>query len=279
MLHKLKRNARKKLLSHASRSGTERFSSIRSNMPQKLGLSVGEYMHAFMIMMNPFAPTNTHNAIVTSAESESEFSHENDLSSSSSSSSDHGETTFETTNEVKDFHDLYDAQADQDDEIYINQQYRLLETSSNTPTQQTNADDGTSTKNAASSPIARHSDAILSCPCCFTTVCMDCQQHERYTNQYRAMFVMNVTINQAQEWIYNDKTRGLVLLQQPTNESIQANGIDCVPMDISMTTPSSSSNAAAVYVSVQCANCQTQVAVLDRQEEVYHFTNCLASAS
>ena len=38
----------------------------------------------------------------------------------------------------------------------------------------------------------RTSDAILSCPRCFNTVCMDCQQHERYANQYRAMFVMNI---------------------------------------------------------------------------------------
>ena len=37
----------------------------------------------------------------------------------------------------------------------------------------------------------RHSDAILSCPGCLTTVCIDCQRHEFYTTQYRAMFTMN----------------------------------------------------------------------------------------
>ena len=37
----------------------------------------------------------------------------------------------------------------------------------------------------------RKSDAILSCPGCFTTVCIDCQQHERYENQFRALLVMN----------------------------------------------------------------------------------------
>merc|ERR1712072_1101848 len=25
-------------------------------------------------------------------------------------------------------------------------------------------------------------DAILNCPCCFTTLCLDCQRHERYPN-------------------------------------------------------------------------------------------------
>ena len=38
---------------------------------------------------------------------------------------------------------------------------------------------------------AHRSDAILSCPLCFTTLCIDCQQHDKYDNQFRAMFVMN----------------------------------------------------------------------------------------
>lgn len=37
----------------------------------------------------------------------------------------------------------------------------------------------------------RQSDAILSCPSCLTTVCIDCQQHATYDNQFRAMLVMN----------------------------------------------------------------------------------------
>lgn len=40
----------------------------------------------------------------------------------------------------------------------------------------------------------RNSDAVLSCPCCFTIVCMDCQRHVKYTNQYRAMFVMHIGV-------------------------------------------------------------------------------------
>lgn len=35
------------------------------------------------------------------------------------------------------------------------------------------------------------SDAILSCPLCFTTVCIDCQQHAYQENQFRAMYVMH----------------------------------------------------------------------------------------
>ena len=37
----------------------------------------------------------------------------------------------------------------------------------------------------------RKSDAILSCPGCLTTVCIDCQQHAVFENQFRAMFTMN----------------------------------------------------------------------------------------
>ena len=37
----------------------------------------------------------------------------------------------------------------------------------------------------------RRSDAILSCPGCVTTVCVDCQRHEYVTTQYLAMFVTN----------------------------------------------------------------------------------------
>jgi hypothetical protein len=41
----------------------------------------------------------------------------------------------------------------------------------------------------------RNSDGVLSCPCCFQIVCMDCQKHEKYLNQYRAMFVMNIGVD------------------------------------------------------------------------------------
>ena len=36
---------------------------------------------------------------------------------------------------------------------------------------------------------AEKSDAVLSCANCFTVLCVDCQQHTRYKEQYRAMFV------------------------------------------------------------------------------------------
>ena len=36
------------------------------------------------------------------------------------------------------------------------------------------------------------SDAILSCPGCLSTVCLDCQQHQTLEGHFRATFCMNV---------------------------------------------------------------------------------------
>jgi hypothetical protein len=38
------------------------------------------------------------------------------------------------------------------------------------------------------------SDAVLSCPACFGMICLDCQRHESFGNQWRAMFAQNVRV-------------------------------------------------------------------------------------
>ncbi|QCE08739.1 E2F-associated phosphoprotein [Vigna unguiculata] len=57
----------------------------------------------------------------------------------------------------------------------------------------------------------RVSDAVLSCPACFTTLCLECQRHEKYLTQYRAVFVANCKIG-------NDK-----VLKQNTSRSRKRN--------------------------------------------------------
>ena len=42
------------------------------------------------------------------------------------------------------------------------------------------------------------SDATLSCPACMTTLTMDCQKHEVFAHQFRAMFVSNCVVDQNQ---------------------------------------------------------------------------------
>lgn len=41
----------------------------------------------------------------------------------------------------------------------------------------------------------RQSDAILNCPGCFTTLCIDCQEHSSMVGCFRAMFVMNCRVD------------------------------------------------------------------------------------
>ena len=146
--------------------------------------------------------------------------------------------------------DLYDEDADKDDEEYV---YRNLRSG----TEQTAA------KSTATNKVLkpRNSDAVLSCPCCFHTLTMDCQQHERYPNQYRAMFVMNVVVKWEQKLVHRHK--GLVALEAADHK---------IPPD------PSSSDGEHVYYTVCCANCQTQVAALDMEDEVYHFYGCRASS-
>lgn len=128
--------------------------------------------------------------------------------------------------------ELYDEKADQRDESYVYQKLRLGSPTVEKP---------------------RNSDAVLSCPCCFQIVCMDCQKHQRYDDQYRAMFVMNIEVR----WEKSLMLQGSDLVER-SEHKVQAED--------------------QKYYSVHCNNCQTQVAALDMKDEVYHFFGCLASA-
>lgn len=99
-----------------------------------------------------------------------------------------------------------------------------------------------------------NSDAVLNCPACFVTLTLDCQRHEIYETQYRAMFVMNCSVDFTQQMKYPEpKKKGKG--KAKTTDSVD-------PKDI--------------FNPVKCDKCSTQVAVYDR-EEVYHFFNVLAS--
>ncbi|KAG9441961.1 hypothetical protein H6P81_017815 [Aristolochia fimbriata] len=103
----------------------------------------------------------------------------------------------------------------------------------------------------------RTSDAILSCPACFTILCLDCQQHEKYPTQFRAMFVENCKIKDNQ------------ILREKKRKRKNSGG------SISLTNASNISETAAIFKPVCCLVCSTEVGVLD-EDEVYHFFNVLA---
>ena len=137
----------------------------------------------------------------------------------------------------------------------------------------------------------RTSDAILSCPRCFNIVCMDCQQHEKYANQWRAMFVMNIGVDWNKTMIYDEHIGGLKLAtasgerrtdNDTTMQEIDnANGGDTSGPD---KIPHhdfeqhDDNDKGELYYSVQCSYCHWEVAALDMKDEIYHFYGCIPSA-
>uniref|UniRef100_A0A8C6R8F5 E2F-associated phosphoprotein n=1 Tax=Nannospalax galili TaxID=1026970 RepID=A0A8C6R8F5_NANGA len=112
-----------------------------------------------------------------------------------------------------------------------------------------------------------NSDAVLNCPACMTTLCLDCQRHESYKTQYRAMFVMNCSVNKEEVLRYknpeNRKKRRGYKKMRPSHE--ESAGL-------------AETQVEEIYHPVMCTECSTEVAVYDK-DEVFHFFNVLASHS
>ncbi|XP_051887246.1 E2F-associated phosphoprotein [Pristis pectinata] len=144
---------------------------------------------------------------------------------------------------------LYDPDQDDRDQAWVDMQrrgYRGFNKQPNMP---------------ESLPVPT-SDAVLNCPACMTTLCLDCQRHDLYKEQYRAMFVMNCIIN-----------RGEVLrYKNPANKK-RRNRSKKVKYPSGET---SEQDEEEIYHPVRCAECSVEVAVFDK-DEVYHFFNVLAS--
>ncbi|KAM9777812.1 E2F-associated phosphoprotein [Neosynchiropus ocellatus] len=113
-----------------------------------------------------------------------------------------------------------------------------------------------------------NSDAVLNCPACMTTLCLDCQRHEKYRTQYRAMFVMNCTVKKEEVLRYQTKNDRRSRSQKKRRQNQKSAGA-------SEPTPAGM-NSDEIYHPVQCSECSTEVAVLDK-DEVFHFFNILAS--
>uniref|UniRef100_A0A2K6FY64 E2F associated phosphoprotein n=2 Tax=Propithecus coquereli TaxID=379532 RepID=A0A2K6FY64_PROCO len=112
-----------------------------------------------------------------------------------------------------------------------------------------------------------NSDAVLNCPACMTTLCLDCQRHESYKTQYRAMFVMNCSVNKEEVLRYKAsenrrKRRG--------PKKMRSNREDAAEQ--------AETGVEEIYHPVVCTECSTEVAVYDK-DEVFHFFNVLASHS
>ena len=187
---------------------------------------------------------------------------------------------------------LFNEQADEEDEAYVYKHLRSGVAEAVTVVQRTTSLSSEQQQQQTVKMLKpRNSDAVLSCPCCFTIVCMDCQQHERYENQYRAMFVQNIAVRWDLTLQYDSKVKMLVATAEAAGASASRSthgetkeGITDETATAAATTKvdddegNGQGETTTVYYTVCCANCQTQVAVLDMTEEVYHFSNCLVSS-
>jgi E2F-associated phosphoprotein len=162
---------------------------------------------------------------------------------------------------------LYDQDADEEDEAYV---YRSMRQGGRT----------NSTNN---------SDAILQCPCCFQTVCFDCQQHTVYKHIFRAMFVTGITVAWDRPLRYNPTSHSLEeeettaahhsqTQQHPRSDHIMRIS-HSVDVDDDTEDDDDDDNDDKVYYTVRCGSCETVVAALDMRKEIYHFSHCLASTA
>mmetsp|Transcript_28432 Transcript_28432/g.57796 ORF Transcript_28432/g.57796 Transcript_28432/m.57796 type:complete len:135 (-) Transcript_28432:31-435(-) len=133
---------------------------------------------------------------------------------------------------------------------------------------------------------------------------MDCQRHVRYANQFRAMFVMNIGVRWDRRLRWDDNAGELIVIGSsaagdhrgaegmtessrqvardedrpvaiPTDEArLQQHGSTKV---VGKEGGGEGEEAEIIYYSVHCASCNTEVAYLNMEDEVYHFINCVAS--
>ncbi|XP_075908046.1 E2F-associated phosphoprotein isoform X1 [Petromyzon marinus] len=123
------------------------------------------------------------------------------------------------------------------------------------------------------------SDAVLNCPACMTTLCLDCQRHELYSHQYRAMFVLNCTVNRSEVLRYRmarPRGKGKQRRRKETTGTEEAAANAGTFHAVAGGTGKEAEEEE--YYPVTCNECQTEVAVFDK-EEVYHFFNIIASHS
>ena len=116
------------------------------------------------------------------------------------------------------------------------------------------ADDADARALSRASGGSSATDAILSCPGCFTEVCVLCQKHERYAGQYRAVFARNVCV-----------VRESALVARGDERARDGDARE-----------GSLSAVGERFHEVKCETCREVVGVID-DDEVYHFFNVFPS--
>ncbi|KAF9546478.1 hypothetical protein EC957_009691 [Mortierella hygrophila] len=127
-------------------------------------------------------------------------------------------------------------------------------------------------------------DAILSCPMCLTQLCFDCQQHETYTHQFRAMFVEHCRVVENERLRFpnvpkkaNNHNKSKKASKSGSSLSTSLQGSTAAQSEVQEFKPSVYDDQDAVYNPVVCEICNTKVALMD-QDEVFHFFNIIPTA-
>ncbi|KAF9414581.1 hypothetical protein BGZ94_000354 [Podila epigama] len=124
-------------------------------------------------------------------------------------------------------------------------------------------------------------DAILACPMCLTQLCFDCQKHEIYPHQFRAMFVEHCKTVDTEVLRFAKEHKGKKSKSGASSSSSSSS--TSIPEQLQQQQqsvpefkPSVYEDAEAIYHPVVCELCNTKVAVIDG-DEVYHFFNVIPS--
>ncbi|NP_001290870.1 E2F-associated phosphoprotein [Esox lucius] len=163
---------------------------------------------------------------------------------------------------------LYDPDEDDRDQAWVDAKRRSYNVKRKLPSLR---------NQKAQSERLSSSDAVLNCPACMTTLCLDCQRHDKYRTQYRAMFVMNCTVNKEEVLRYKTLSeKNLRNRKRRKGRQPESTLSASAPVEATDSGAALGPGGEEVYHPVQYTECSTEVAVLDK-DEVYHFFNILAS--
>ncbi|POM78311.1 Signal transduction response regulator, receiver domain containing hypothetical protein [Phytophthora palmivora] len=153
-------------------------------------------------------------------------------------------------NETVELDPLYDEQLDDADEDWVQTNLR------------------------GTQAVKPETDATLCCPCCFVTVCMVCERHATYTNQYRSTSAINCRVKKDEILTYTSNVGSRVPASLPFHKRQNLAGGD------SKSTTTGQQIARLLqedeFYPVACSDCSTMVGVFDRDQQ-YHFFNALPS--
>ncbi|XP_038073173.1 E2F-associated phosphoprotein-like [Patiria miniata] len=176
---------------------------------------------------------------------------------------------------------LYDPEIDDKNQEWVDRQrgryypsHSTQGSSGSQTSDQGGSEDGEGASKEAGIP---KSDAVLNCPACLTTLCLDCQRHELYTHQYRAMFVLNCSIVRSERLTYTVPQKAGRKKWRKKQRKMQLDRVDETG-EAGASSSLSETNQKEYFHPVRCSKCNTEVAVYDN-DEVFHFFNVLTSLS